>query len=258
VSTKLEKTAQFLKKVAAEGGSIWNKSLYGGPEAPFQQPSHYPAEVIHRLLAEADKLPEGSDEAAAAASARQAITEAGGMHKLDQAGIDRIAVRAGASPADKNTPGFWSNYRAAMGRGHLGATAATVGIGAAAVLAGVLTYNALKKKRTQTKTAGLFSFRRSNSPNAQGPAPTRAAERTQKVRDLVGKKVRNAALLAGGGGALAGTAAGAALASPGDTVAGGHGLPTTGSNLGDAAVLAGGLGLGGAGLYALYRSLRDE
>lgn len=257
--TQLEKTAAFLKKIAADG-SVLNKGLWGA-DAPFQQPApgYTQQEVVDAIKKmETDKSPDVQDSIA---RARQSIVEGGGA---DRPGVaDTAAARLGLK--GKEAPGLMSNIGAGLARGHVGTVAAT---GAAALLAGVLTYNMLKKK-SKGKITQMPGQRKAAQVASVGGTIARGMSKAKdavkgafgKVKGTVEANPRAAA-------AAAGAAGGAALTQGANAALGGEknlaeqvGLPaglTTGSKGGDLAVAGGAAALGTAGPIALYKKLRGE
>jgi len=144
--------------------------------------------------------------------------------------------------------------------------------GAAALLAGVLTYNMLKKKKGGKVTRmPLRKAAMEDNVDLTGSSPASPAPRKSVVvpkdPSKAGKAMRTAvpaavaALISGGGGAALGSTLASAPpldASGGKTWAGKNLGVSTGNDVGDAAVGAGIVGLGAAGLYQLYKKIRGE
>lgn len=274
--TQTEKTVAFLNKMAAEEpgfmdrlGGLANKGLWGA-DGSFQQPA-----------------PAATEADVRAANDARAKTMLGG--KVDDGGMTQEVYQQlqkdnspanvarlnqnygiGGKPlvAPKEAPGFLSNLGAAYGRGHAGTIAAT---GAAALLAGVLTYNMLKKKKN-VKTADEFSTvgdlpeedvkpipkGYTSTPDSKpGKTPSRAAGMARKAALPAGLLATGIAVGAGGNEMLSNR--GADAAAPEAPIGTNIGLPasmTTGSKGGDIAVGAGVAALGAFGIYKLYKALR--
>ncbi len=266
--TQLEKTAAFLKKMAAEG-SIIDKGLWG-PDAPFQQPA---PSVSQQELMDAASVGSRGPNAPNAGNSQNIIDQltkaqtAAAGKGVAQSELDRINDNYGPETgkpavAAKEPPGFMSNVRAGLERGHVGTVA---GVGAATLLAGVLTYNMLKKKKGgkitqmpgQRKAASVWGSVKGLGTKAKDAAKGAYG----KAKGVVESHPKSTAAAAGavGGGAAVGAAN---LATGGEkNLAEQVGLPasvTTGSKGGDLAVAGGAVALGTAGLIALYKKLRGS
>lgn len=249
--TQLEKTAAFLKKMAAEG--VLNKGLWG-PDAPFQQPAPAPsADELATKLNDLSASPD-TDQRALAENVQKGVLAKG---------TDSDAARSAAGGLlgiKKEAPGFLSNVGAGLARGHVGTVAAT---GAAALLAGVLTYNMLKKKSKGNVTQMPLRKAAQTAPAAGMFAKIKDAAKGAygKAKGVVEKNPKTTA-------ATLGAAGGAAVTQGVNSAVGGEknlaekaGLPasfTTGSTGGDLAVAGGAAALGTLGLIALYKKLRGQ
>lgn len=268
--TQLEKTAAFLKKMAAEGildsnwGGLGDQSTAG----PFKQPAPAPT---------ADEIASRHQEIAGSHDPDQKALAANLQKGLLSGGMDNEGTRRAAGDMmgiKKDAPGMLDNYAAALKRGHTGAVAGTAAAGAAALLAGVLTYNMLKKKKggkiTQMPMRKAAYDPAHDNVDLEGSSPAQPKARDSvKVTKAPSKAAKGvkaglpaaAAALVGGGGGFAlgkGTSdkgTGADL-SGGKTWAGKNLGASTGSDVGDAAVGVGAAALGGAALYQLYKKIR--
>jgi hypothetical protein len=292
VPTQLEKTAAFLKKFAAEEpgflAGLANKGMWGA-DGPFTQPAPgvTQQELIAANAARAND-PEAMGDAATKSvtdDVSKALNAAQISGKpLPQSEIDRLntSYGTGGKPlvAGKEAPGMVSNYLSALARGHVGTVAAT---GAAALLAGVLTYNMLKKKSKgnitqmpgQRKVADMPDPDEPTSEQRNAARPAEAAKNAPKppgymaragsaLKGLAKSKaaIPTAIVAALGGGA----ALGHSLASPtskadlsgGKTWAGKNLSVSSGNDIGDAAIGVGAAGLGALGLYQLYKKIRGS
>lgn len=187
------------------------------------------------------------------------------LKKIAAEGVVLDTPTPAAAPAEAaaKPPGMVSRALSAV-KEHPVAAAAT---GGAALLAGVLTYNMLKKKKgVQRKVA--FDPAHDNA-DLQGASPAQPAPRKSvdvaKTPGKAGKAMKAAipaAIAATAGGAAGAT--GATLAAPaapldaskGGTWAGKNLGVSTGSDVGDAAAGAALATVGAAGLYQLYKKIR--
>jgi hypothetical protein len=257
VPTQLEKTAAFLKKISASATDVLKdpQALYPGSMAPGEGVTPVPGTQL-RAGEGVRSLP---------------------PVKPDQRQLSLLDAAESRKP---KPPGMLDRAGKLVEDHQFAAGAAA---GATALLAGVLTYNMLKKK--QGKVTQMPGQRKvANMPDPDEPTSeernaARQAEAAKNAPKPPGRLARGATAVknfakskggiatglglltagAGAGGYALGGDEGSPLdASGGKTWAGKTLGVSTGSDIGDAAAGAGIAGLGALGVYKLYKMLRGN